>query len=72
MQPGSQDINVERVETLKQAIRSGQLTMDTGKIADALLKTWRMSLRIINRNKDTWWWKVYKPIWTSSWICSNR
>ncbi|CNC15991.1 anti-sigma-28 factor FlgM [Yersinia pseudotuberculosis] len=38
MQPGSQDINVERVETLKQAIRSGQLTMDTGKIADALLK----------------------------------
>ncbi|CNE34494.1 flagellar biosynthesis anti-sigma factor FlgM [Yersinia nurmii] len=38
MQPGSQDINVERVESLKQAIRSGQLTMDTGKIADALLK----------------------------------
>lgn len=38
MQPGSQDINVERVETLKQAIRSGQLTMDTGTIADALLK----------------------------------
>ncbi|AJJ09357.1 flagellar biosynthesis anti-sigma factor FlgM [Yersinia rohdei] len=38
MQPGSEDINVERVETLKQAIRSGQLTMDTGKIADALLK----------------------------------
>ncbi|MGC6387295.1 flagellar biosynthesis anti-sigma factor FlgM [Ewingella sp. S1.OA.A_B6] len=34
----SQDINTARVEELKQAIRDGKLTMDTGKIADALLQ----------------------------------
>lgn len=34
----SQDINTARVEQLKQAIRDGKLTMDTGKIADALLQ----------------------------------
>ncbi|MBC3229218.1 flagellar biosynthesis anti-sigma factor FlgM [Serratia fonticola] len=38
MQPGSQDINMERVESIKQAIRNGELKMDTGKIADALLQ----------------------------------
>ncbi|MCE9904828.1 anti-sigma-28 factor FlgM, partial [Hafnia paralvei] len=38
MQPNGQDINVERVEALKLAIRNGELTMDTGKIADALLQ----------------------------------
>lgn len=38
MQPGTQDINLERVETIKQAIRNGELKMDTGKIADALLQ----------------------------------
>lgn len=38
MQPGSQDIDLERVETIKQAIRNGELKMDTGKIADALLQ----------------------------------
>ena len=37
MQPGSQDINVQRVEQLKNAIRNGELKMDTGKIADALI-----------------------------------
>lgn len=37
MQPGSSDINMERVEKLKTAIRNGELKMDTGKIADALL-----------------------------------
>lgn len=37
MQPGSSDINVERVEALKAAIRNGELKMDTGKIADALI-----------------------------------
>lgn len=37
MQPGSQDINVQRVEQLKTAIRNGELKMDTGKIADALI-----------------------------------
>ncbi|MDU2728001.1 flagellar biosynthesis anti-sigma factor FlgM [Pantoea sp.] len=36
-QPGSQDINVARVEQLKTAIRNGELKMDTGKIADALI-----------------------------------
>ncbi|MCZ4058711.1 flagellar biosynthesis anti-sigma factor FlgM [Pantoea sp. LMR881] len=37
MQPSSQDINVQRVEQLKTAIRNGELKMDTGKIADALI-----------------------------------
>lgn len=32
------DINVERVEALKEAIRNGELKMDTGKIADALIQ----------------------------------
>lgn len=36
-QPGSDDINMERVEALKTAIRNGELKMDTGKIADALI-----------------------------------
>ncbi|QCR35778.1 flagellar biosynthesis anti-sigma factor FlgM [Nissabacter sp. SGAir0207] len=34
----AQDINMQRVEQLKAAIRDGQLKMDTGKIADALLQ----------------------------------
>ncbi|KHN53579.1 flagellar biosynthesis anti-sigma factor FlgM [Pectobacterium fontis] len=38
MQPGTQDIDMNRVETLKQAIRDGSLKIDAGKIADALLK----------------------------------
>ncbi|MFI8415787.1 flagellar biosynthesis anti-sigma factor FlgM [Serratia sp. NPDC078593] len=38
MQPGSQDIDMERVEAIKHAIRSGDLKMDSGKIADALLQ----------------------------------
>lgn len=37
MQPGSSDVNMERVEELKTAIRNGELKMDTGKIADALI-----------------------------------
>ncbi|MDU1952350.1 MAG: flagellar biosynthesis anti-sigma factor FlgM [Atlantibacter hermannii] len=37
MQAGSSDINMERVEALKTAIRNGELKMDTGKIADALI-----------------------------------
>ncbi|MEG3112926.1 MULTISPECIES: flagellar biosynthesis anti-sigma factor FlgM [Pantoea] len=37
MQPSSKDINVQRVEELKTAIRNGELKMDTGKIADALI-----------------------------------
>ncbi|BDG84967.1 MULTISPECIES: flagellar biosynthesis anti-sigma factor FlgM [Citrobacter] len=38
MQPGTSDINMERVETLKTAIRNGELKMDTGKIADSLIR----------------------------------
>ncbi|MFZ1871519.1 MAG: flagellar biosynthesis anti-sigma factor FlgM [Chania sp.] len=38
MQPGTQDIDMSRVEAIKQAIRSGELKMDAGKIADALLQ----------------------------------
>lgn len=38
MQPGTQDIDMSRVETIKQAIRNGELQMDAGKIADALLQ----------------------------------
>ena len=37
MQPGSSDVNMERVEQLKTAIRNGELKMDTGKIADSLI-----------------------------------
>ncbi|CBG87904.1 flagellar biosynthesis anti-sigma factor FlgM [Citrobacter rodentium] len=37
MQPGAGDINMERVEALKTAIRNGELKMDAGKIADALI-----------------------------------
>ena len=35
---GSSDINMERVEALKTAIRNGELKMDTSKIADALIQ----------------------------------
>ncbi|MEH0832439.1 flagellar biosynthesis anti-sigma factor FlgM [Pectobacterium cacticida] len=38
MQPGTQDIDMNRVEILKQAIRDGSLKIDAGKIADALIK----------------------------------
>lgn len=38
MQPGTQDIDMNRVDAIKQAIRNGELKMDAGKIADALLK----------------------------------
>ena len=37
-QSSAQDLNTARVDELKQAIRDGKLTMDTGKIADALLQ----------------------------------
>jgi len=38
LQPGTQDIDMNRVDAIKQAIRNGELKMDAGKIADALLK----------------------------------
>lgn len=43
----AQDINTARVDELKQAIREGKLTMDTGKIADALLQDTQDYLRDI-------------------------
>lgn len=45
MKPGSQDINTARVEQLKTAIRNGELKMDTGKIADALIQEAKSSLQ---------------------------
>lgn len=38
MQSSASDINIERVEALKTAIRNGELKMDTGKIADSLIR----------------------------------
>lgn len=38
MQPGTQDIDMNRVDAIKQTIRNGELKMDAGKIADALLQ----------------------------------
>ncbi len=34
----TQDVNTARVEQLKTAIKNGELKMDTGKIADALIQ----------------------------------
>lgn len=45
MQPGTSDINMERVEALKTAIRNGELKMDTGKIADSLIREARSYLQ---------------------------
>ncbi len=41
----SQDINTARVEELKTAIRNGELKMDSGKIADALIQEAKDSLQ---------------------------
>lgn len=41
----AQDINTARVEELKTAIRNGELKMDTGKIADALIQEAKDSLQ---------------------------
>lgn len=38
LQPATEEINAERVEALKKAIRNGELVMDTDKIADALIR----------------------------------
>ena len=45
MQPQESDITTDRVEALKAAIRSGELKMDTGKIADALIADTRSWLQ---------------------------
>ena len=49
MQPGSSDINLERVEALKLAIRNGELKMDTGKIADAYAEKYPTIVRVIHQ-----------------------
>ncbi|MBW7984767.1 flagellar biosynthesis anti-sigma factor FlgM [Enterobacillus tribolii] len=38
MRSGPQDINQKRVDEVKAAIERGELEVDTGKIADALLR----------------------------------
>lgn len=49
MQPGTQDIDMGRVEAIKQAIRNGELKMDAGKIADALLQDAQSDVQWIAR-----------------------
>ncbi|CAN7161580.1 flagellar biosynthesis anti-sigma factor FlgM [Trinickia sp. LjRoot230] len=38
---GAADIDVAQVESIKQAIKDGTLSIDTGKIADGILETAR-------------------------------
>lgn len=38
MRSGPQDVNQQRVDALKLAIKNGELKIDTGKIADGLLQ----------------------------------
>ncbi|ELX8378936.1 flagellar biosynthesis anti-sigma factor FlgM [Providencia vermicola] len=38
LQPQASDINSEKVERIKQAIKEGTLQMDAGKIADGILR----------------------------------
>ncbi|MGO4742327.1 flagellar biosynthesis anti-sigma factor FlgM [Serratia quinivorans] len=53
MQPGTQDIDMNRVDAIKQAIRNGELKMDTGKIADALLKDAQSDAQWMSNGKQT-------------------
>lgn len=45
-----QDIDVEKVEKIKQAIREGKLAVDTTKIADAIIN---QALQHVNR-RSAW------------------
>jgi negative regulator of flagellin synthesis FlgM len=45
LQDGSNDINVERVAAIRAAIASGQLKIDTGRIADSLIARARDRLK---------------------------
>ncbi len=45
MQDGTNDINVDRVAAIRAAIASGQLKIDTGKIADSLIASARDLLK---------------------------
>ena len=38
LQPQASDIDVAKVEKIKQAIKDGTLTMEAGKIADGILR----------------------------------
>ncbi|WP_114815263.1 flagellar biosynthesis anti-sigma factor FlgM [Paraburkholderia kururiensis] len=42
---GAADIDTAHVESIKQALRDGSLSIDTGKIADAVLETARSLLQ---------------------------
>lgn len=42
---GAADIDTAHVESIKQALRDGTLSIDTGKIADAVLETARSLLQ---------------------------
>lgn len=44
-QASAGDINTERVEALKMAIRNGELEMDTARIADALIREAHLQLQ---------------------------
>lgn len=45
LQNSDNDVNVERVQALRDAIASGQLKIDTGRIADSLLASARELLK---------------------------
>lgn len=49
LQVSPEDINSERVEALKIAISQGKLTMDSGKIADALIQQTRDLLKEVQQ-----------------------
>ncbi|HUH87974.1 MAG TPA: flagellar biosynthesis anti-sigma factor FlgM [Pusillimonas sp.] len=45
LQNGDNDVNLERVQQIRDAIAAGQLKVDTGRIADSLLASARDLLR---------------------------
>lgn len=45
LQSPSADVNLERVEAVRNAIRSGQLSIDAGRIADGLIESTRSLLQ---------------------------
>lgn len=45
LQSSSGDVNLERVQALRDAIRSGQLQIDAGRIADGLIDSTRELLQ---------------------------
>lgn len=45
LQNGDNDVNLERVQEIRDAIASGKLKVDTGRIADSLLASARELLK---------------------------